>query len=99
MGYDTLRGTTGWSSRYGGRGIIDDSYLDAKDGSVTAEMKRQHNKALRMGDAGWEEHGRLTAYAGTSVGPINSLMSARDILHGVRRHAANILNNRFSSCL
>ena len=89
--YDTLRGTTGWPARYGGRGIINQSYLDAKGGEVTDEMRRRHDEALEMGDRGWGEKGRLTAYAGTGIGHIERVEPAEDIVVGVRGHASRIL--------
>ncbi|KAG7007248.1 nitronate monooxygenase [Physcia stellaris] len=89
--YDTLRGTTGWPARYGGRGIINQSYLDANDGEVTDEMRRKHDEALKMGDRGWGEHGRLTAYAGSGVGLVERVEPAEDILIEVRSHASRIL--------
>lgn len=89
--YDTLRGTTGWPDRYGGRGIINQSFLDAKGGMVTDEMKSEHDKALSMGDRGWGEHGRLTAYAGTGVGLVTRVLPAKDILLEVRSQALRIL--------
>lgn len=82
--YDTLRGTKGWPENYNARGIINQSYLDAKDEIVTDENKRLYAEALEKGDQGWGEHGRLAAYAGTGVGLINEVLSARDILEEVR---------------
>ena len=89
--YDTLRGTVKWPNRYGGRGIINESYRDAHKGEVTAEMRRLHDEALEKGDAGWGEHGRLTAYAGTGVGLIHQAMSASVIINEVRSDAIRIL--------
>ncbi|KAI4244462.1 MAG: hypothetical protein L6R40_002929 [Gallowayella cf. fulva] len=83
--YDTLRGTTGWPERIGGRGVINQSFLDAKDGEITAENKRAYAEALKRGDAGWGEKGRLTTYAGTGVGLINHVQPAAAILEDIRR--------------
>ena len=88
--YDTLRGTTGWPDWIGGRGIINQSFLDAKDGHVTEENKKAYAEALKQGDQGWAEHGRLTAYAGTGVGLINRVQPAREILDEVRRQVEEI---------
>ena len=82
--YDTLRGTKGWPENYNARGIINQSYLDAKDEIVTDENKRLYAEALEKGDQGWGKHGRLAAYAGTGVGLINEVLSARDILDEIR---------------
>lgn len=97
--YDTLRGTTGWPARYGGRVIINQSYLDADDGKVTDEMRRRHDEALKMGDRGWGERGRLTAYAGTGVGLIDKVEPAGEILIEVRSHASRVLAQQRLSML
>ena len=97
--YDTLRGTTGWPHRYGGRGIINESYMDAVNGEVTDEMKRLYEEALTKGDEGWGEHGRLTAYAGTAVGLVNRILPARDIVSEVRSQALQIFGRPHVSML
>ena len=89
--YDTLRGTTGWPDRYGGRGIINESYMDAVNGEVTDEMKRLYDKALTKGDEGWGEHGRLTAYAGTAIGLVHRVLPAHEIVSEVRSQALEVL--------
>ena len=88
--YDSLRGTTEWPNRYGGRGIINESYLDAKDGVVTDDNKRKYQEAFNKGNQGWGKHGRLTAYAGTGVGLIKQVMSAKDILQEIRNEVRAI---------
>ncbi|KAL8997406.1 MAG: hypothetical protein Q9188_006333 [Gyalolechia gomerana] len=93
--YDILRGTTGWPQRIGGRGIINQSFLDAKDGNVTEENKQAYAEALRRGDLGWSSDGRLTAYAGTGVGMVDKLQPAREILEKIRRDVGEI-NSRLS---
>ncbi len=88
--YDTLRGTAGWPAHYSARGIINQSYLDAREGGVTDENKKLYVEALKKGDRGWGEQGRLTAYAGTGVGLIKAIKSAREILDEVKSTAARI---------
>ena len=96
--YDTLRGTTGWPGIYGGRGIINESFHDAKNGEVTEENMQKYQEALKKGDQGWGEHGRLTAYAGTGVGLVKNVMTARQILEeieiDVRRIQSQILSSQ-----
>ena len=82
--YDALRGINGWPIRYGGRGIINESFRDAINGEVTQENMQRYQRALEEGDQGWGEHGRLTAYAGTGVGLVRDVVSARQILEDVR---------------
>ena len=91
--YDTLRGTTGWPAHYGGRGIVNQSYLDAQKGGVTDENKKLYAEALEKGDQGWGEQGRLAAYAGTGVGLVKEVKSAQEILDEVRDSVARIQSN------
>ena len=84
--YDALRGIDGWPIRYGGRGIINESFLDAPNGEITQENMQRYQRALGEGDQGWGEHGRLTAYAGTGVGLVKDVVSVRQILEDVRTH-------------
>ena len=88
--YDTLRGTTGWPERIGGRGIINQSFLDARDGEVTEANMKAYAEALENGDAGWGEDGRLTTYAGTGVGLINQVRPAAAIIDEIRRQVIDI---------
>ncbi|KAL8803208.1 MAG: hypothetical protein Q9182_003309 [Xanthomendoza sp. 2 TL-2023] len=88
--YDTLRGTTGWPERIGGRGVINQSFLDAKDGKVTEENKKAYAQALKEEDAGWGEKGRLTTYAGTGVGLIHQIQPVPAILEEIRKEVREI---------
>ncbi|KAL8823181.1 MAG: hypothetical protein Q9191_006097 [Dirinaria sp. TL-2023a] len=88
--YDTLRGTTGWPGRYGGRGIINESFHDAENGQVTEENRKKYQEALERGDQGWGEHGRLTAYAGTGVGLVKKVQHAWQILEEIRNDVQRI---------
>lgn len=90
--YDNLRGTTGWPDRYNGRGIINQSFLDAQDGVSIEESKRLYDEALQKGDKGWGKNGRLTAYAGSGVGLVKEVMSAQGILEEVRRDAVRAIS-------
>ena len=85
--YDTLRGTTGWLKGYNGRGLINRSFVDALNGKSTVENKSVYEQALQRGDQGWGEDGRLTAYAGSGVGLVKTVMSTQDIIQEVRSDA------------
>jgi len=90
--YDTLRGTTDWPERYGGRGVINQSYHDALNGMPWEENKRLYAEAVKMGDKGWGGiQGRMTTYAGTAVGLIRQVQSARAITEEVRDEAIQVL--------
>lgn len=92
--YDTLRGTE-WPSRYDGRGIINQSYLDAQDGMVTDENQSLYQKALQRGDLGWGQNGRVTAYAGCGVGLVKEVRYAKEIIDEVKRDISEVLTKLF----
>jgi nitronate monooxygenase len=89
--YDSLRGTTDWPSRYGGRSLLNQSWHDAANGMSFEENKRRHDEALKLGDAGWGENARLTTYAGTGIGLINSITPAADITRDVAKDGVMIM--------
>ena len=89
--YDHLRGTTGWPNKYNGRGVVNQSFVDAKNGMDVDENKRLYDEAIMKGDDGWRERGRLTVYAGSGVGLVEKVMLAEDIIKEVRTKAAQIL--------
>jgi nitronate monooxygenase len=89
--YDQLRGTTDWPDEYGGRSVLNHSYYDHADGLSLEENKRRYEEALKNGDAGWGEKGRLTTYAGTGVGLTRKVQGAAEITEEVRDGAKNVL--------
>lgn len=89
--YDTLRGTE-WPRQYGGRGIINQSYLDAQNGMIKDENKRLYEEALQKGDHGWGESGRLTTYAGSGVGLVKEVKYAKEIIDEVRQDLSKVLS-------
>ncbi|KAF2863615.1 inosine monophosphate dehydrogenase [Piedraia hortae CBS 480.64] len=84
--YDTLRGTTDWPLRYGGRGVLNDSHFDAEKGMGIEENKKKYDEAVEAGD--W---GRLTTYAGTAVGLVKEVLPAAGITETVRLEAQECL--------
>ena len=89
--YDTLRGTTDWPLRYGGRGVLNESHRDAARGMSMEENKRLYDEAVKKGDEGWGDNARLTTYAGTGVGLVNKVKSSAAITREVREDAKRIL--------
>lgn len=89
--YDTLRGTTDWPDRYGGRGVLNESYHDAAKGMSLEENKRLYEDAMKTGDEGWGEEARLTTYAGTGVGLVKEAKPAAEITEEVREDARRVL--------
>ncbi|KAK4500117.1 hypothetical protein PRZ48_008303 [Zasmidium cellare] len=90
--YDTLRGTRDWPERFGGRGVINETWQDAKDGMSVEDNQRLYDEALAKGDDGWAPgSARLTTYAGAGVGLANSVKSAARITEEVREDAKRAL--------
>ncbi|KAK4951841.1 hypothetical protein LTR10_009761 [Elasticomyces elasticus] len=94
--YDTLRGTTDWPLRYGGRGVLNESHRDAAKGMSMEENKRLYDEAVKKGDEGWGENARLTTYAGAGVGLVKQIKSAQGITEEVREDAKRILSRAAS---
>jgi nitronate monooxygenase len=92
--YDNLRGTTGWAESHNARGIVNQSYFDHLKGMGDEENKELYQREVEKGDEGWEEGGRMTAYAGSGVGLVKSVMGAgevvKEIREGVRRLAGGV---------
>ena len=85
--YDQLRGTTDWPNHYGGRAVINRSFLDHKSGLSMEENTRLYEQYLKRGDNGFGPQGRLTTYAGTVVGLVKIVKSARDVVREVQKDA------------
>jgi nitronate monooxygenase len=96
--YDTLRGTRDWPGRYGGRGVLNESYYDDQKGMSLEENQRRYDEAMQRGDDGWREGARLATYAGAGVGLAKGVKSAASITEEVREDAKVILK-RASSVL
>lgn len=85
--YDRLRGTIGWPSHYNGRGILNQSFWDYIKGMGEDENKKLYEEAIKQGDSGWGDSGRMTTYAGTGVGLIKEVKPAAEIVKEVRDDA------------
>jgi len=89
--YDRLRGTTDWPLRYGGRGVLNDSWYDNAKGMGFDENKKLYDEALSKGDEGWGSQARLTTYAGSGVGLTRKIQPAAEITEEIRDEARRIL--------
>jgi nitronate monooxygenase len=91
--YDRLRGTTDWPSRYGGRGVLNESWFDDAKGLSFEENKKQYDEAVvdSEGEHGWGKAARLTTYAGSGVGLARKVQSAAEITEEVREEAKKFL--------
>jgi nitronate monooxygenase len=97
--YDRLRGTVGWPNIYGGRGVLNHSFWDHEKGMDESENRRLYEEALKSGDDGWGEKGRVTAYAGTGVGLISEVKPAAAIVNEVREDSRKVLERSMKSRL
>ncbi|KAF7133920.1 hypothetical protein CNMCM5793_005386 [Aspergillus hiratsukae] len=90
--YDRVRGIGGWPSRYDGRGIINQSYVDVVDRGMSGEEnKRLYEEELKKGDAGWGPEARLTTYAGTGVGLVREILPASTIVQNTLCEAKDVI--------
>jgi len=89
--YDKLRGTPGWPEKYNARGVLNHSFWDNEKGMGNNENTKRYEEAVKMGDAGWGDRGRMTTYAGTGVGLINNVQPAGEIVAEVSRQARELL--------
>jgi nitronate monooxygenase len=55
------------------------------------ENKKLYVDATKLGDQGWGSNGRMTTYAGTGVGLIQSVMPAADIMKEVLTESSGVL--------
>ncbi|PLB43856.1 inosine monophosphate dehydrogenase [Aspergillus steynii IBT 23096] len=90
--YNHLRGTFGWPAAYSPRGITNLSFHEHQAGKPFEELKRLHDEALGMGDAGWGPQGRLATYAGAGIGLIREVKEAGRIVEEVRREVWGKVN-------
>ncbi|KAL4866395.1 hypothetical protein BDV12DRAFT_135986 [Aspergillus spectabilis] len=82
--YDRVRGILDWPVRYDGRGLINQSYIDAVQKGISDEENGAlYEEELKKGDMGWGPNARLTTYAGTGVGLVRDKLSAAEIVASV----------------
>lgn len=89
--YDRLRGTLGWPETYNGRGVLNQSFRDHESGLSEEENKKLYEDAVKLGDQGWGDKGRMTTYAGTGVGLVHRTMPAADIVKEVLKDSRDVL--------
>lgn len=92
--YDTLRGTRDWPERFGGRGVLNETWYDSQRGMSVEENQKLYDEAMQKGDEGWGDGARLTTYAGTGVGLAKSVKSAARITEEVREDARRVLRSK-----
>ncbi|KAI4943480.1 hypothetical protein J4E91_009390 [Alternaria rosae] len=91
MLYNHLRGTMGWPEQYSPRGITNKSWHDHQAGVPFEELKKRHEEAEKLGDAGWGPEGRLATYAGAAVGLVHSVEDAGSLVKRLQEEATTIV--------
>ncbi|KAK2834941.1 hypothetical protein FQN49_006760 [Arthroderma sp. PD_2] len=89
--YDRVRGYNEWPEEYDGRGMVNQSYLDAQKGMGDDENRELYEAEKKKGDAGWGVTGRMTTYAGTGVGLVKGVESAEEIVCKTREEAKKLV--------
>lgn len=65
--FDALIGRNNWPPQFNGRTIINGSVRDHDNGLPLKDNQEKFKQALKEGDNGWGQDGRLITYAGKSV--------------------------------
>jgi nitronate monooxygenase len=88
--YDNLRGTNDWPSEYDGRGIANQTYFDHVSGMDIEVNRENYRKAMNGSINAWGVDGRLTMYAGTSLGLVKEVQDSESIVTQTRAQASEI---------
>ncbi|KAF9054311.1 2-nitropropane dioxygenase [Panaeolus papilionaceus] len=75
MAFDYARNTLGWPAGVDGRGLRNDTVKDFENGVDIDTLREKTSLATKAGDAN-----RMVIWAGASVGLVNKVLPARDIL-------------------
>lgn len=100
--FDNVKGPNIWPVEYDGRGLVTRSYTDFVEGMDIGVVRERHAKAVKREDGGFtdgdgegDESGsgrRANIWAGASVGLINELQDAGDVVREVRKGVGEALN-------
>jgi nitronate monooxygenase len=90
--YDELAGRTDWPAGYDGRNIVNASFVEREAGLDFKDNKRKYEEAAKLGDEGWGEMGRMTAYVGSAVGLVREVAGAEEIVKKTREEAVAALD-------
>ncbi|KAI9155584.1 inosine monophosphate dehydrogenase [Paramyrothecium foliicola] len=99
--FDELKGPNVWPEPYDGRSLVVQSYADHNNGVPIEEIRQKHTEAVAEEDRGYDTglRGRAAIWAGTGVGLVNDVRSAKQIVEDVRREAKVILNKTLEQTL
>ena len=93
--FDQLRGKNIWPVEYDGRALLNDSYVDFKNGTTLEEIQKLHSEAEQGSEKGFGgESGKARAaiWAGTGVGLVKKIQSAGEIVNETRAAARKALS-------
>lgn len=88
--YGNLRGTNDWPSEYDGRGIANQTYFHHVCGMDIETNRENYRKAMDRSINAWGLDGRLTMYAGTSLGLVKEVQHSESIVAQTRAQASEI---------
>jgi nitronate monooxygenase len=89
--FDNVKGPNIWPDAYDGRSLVTQSYEDYASGVDIAQVRDRHNAAVAGEDAGYGSTTRANVWAGASVGLVNKVQDAAEIVHEVRAGIGQIL--------
>ncbi|KAF1848800.1 inosine monophosphate dehydrogenase [Cucurbitaria berberidis CBS 394.84] len=91
--FDQLRGPNIWPELYDGRSLVVQSHKDYVNGVSLGDIQKLHKEAVGKDDRGFKTglQGRAAIWAGTGVGLVKEVESAKVIVEGVRTEAKGIL--------
>ena len=92
--FDQLRGPNIWPVAYDGRSLVIQSHKDYVNGISLEEIQRLHKEAVADEDKGFKAglQGRASIWAGTGVGLVKEVESAKNIVESVRKEAQATLS-------
>ncbi|KAJ5794403.1 hypothetical protein N7457_001002, partial [Penicillium paradoxum] len=84
--HDVFQCTDLFPRQYDGRAVIGVNYRDSQEGVPDEEIIRRYNEAKEAGD-----HQRRTVWASTSIGSINAIVPAEDVIKTTQQEVRAIL--------
>ncbi|CAO2654073.1 Nn.00g108060.m01.CDS01 [Neocucurbitaria sp. VM-36] len=92
--FDQLRGPNMWPDLYDGRSLVIQSHKDYANGISLENIQQMHNEAISEEDKGFKTglQGRAAIWAGTGVGLVKEVKSAKDIIETLRREVKETIS-------
>ena len=93
--FDQLRGKNIWPVEYDGRALVNDSYVDFKNGMALEEIQKLYAEAEQESEKGFgngDGKARAAMWAGAGVGLVNKVQPAGEIVKEIRAAAKKALS-------